>query len=167
MNLLLKRGKRMAQASLKSEKEGRRDRWIFWVSAIVAAVFVIYLLVKVFGGNPLLATWQEEEEEYTIEFDKDGTALVTMADALSDGNVISVRYAYEQDKDGHTVTIMLPQSAIKELAKDTGRSTDDAEFKQQIVDLQGICSDYDYTVKGNQLILTNREMGTETTLKKS
>jgi hypothetical protein len=157
----------MAQESVKSENKGRRDRWIFWASAIVAAAFVIYLLAKIFGGNPLIATWQEEDKAYTIAFEKDGTALVTMADELSDGNVISVRYAYEQDKDGHTVTIMLPQSAIDELAEDTGRSTEDAEFKQQIVDLQGICSDYDYTVKGNQLILTNREMGTETTLKKS
>ncbi len=140
-------------------KRSKIWRWVTFTSSALIVIFVVYLLMKLFTTNPLIGTWESEDETFTLEFVKGGTVDVHVSDIEENGEA-DVRMSYEIDRSDKILSIEQIESQIDE-------AMESADGKYTREDLENVLDDiatsFDYSVDRDQMTLTEREYGEQMT----
>lgn len=130
------------------------------VSSAVIILIAVYLLVKVFTGNPLQGTWVNEDSNIEMEI-KSGSSLTLKVPDLAEESSVNVKLDYSLDKDDKIFTISEDKEELKKLAdKSDGMYTEEALEAA----LGSYMTSFTYSVDGEQLTLTEREYGDQMVL---
>ena len=130
------------------------------VSSAVIILIAVYLLVKVFTGNPLQGTWVNEDSNVEMEI-KSGSSLTLRVPDLAEESSVNVKLDYSLDKDDKIFTISEDKEELKKLAdKSDGMYTEEALEAA----LGSYMTSFTYSVDGEQLTLTEREYGDQMVL---
>lgn len=130
------------------------------VSSAVIILIAVYLLVKVFTGNPLQGTWVNEDSNIEMEI-KSGSNLTLKVPDLAEESSVNVKLDYSLDKDDKIFTISEDKEELKKLAdKSDGMYTEEALEAA----LGSYMTSFSYSVDGEQLTLTEREYGDQMVL---
>lgn len=130
------------------------------VSSAVIILITVYLLVKVFTGNPLQGTWVNEDSNIEMEI-KSGSSLTLKVPDLAEESSVNVKLDYSLDKDDKIFTISEDKEELKKLAdKSDGMYTEEALEAA----LGSYMTSFTYSVDGEQLTLTEREYGDQMVL---
>lgn len=129
-------------------------------SSAVIILIAVYLLVKVFTGNPLQGTWVNEDSNVEMEI-KSGSSLTLRVPDLAEESSVNVKLDYSLDKDDKIFTISEDKEELKKLAdKSDGMYTEEALEAA----LGSYMTSFTYSVDGEQLTLTEREYGDQMVL---
>ena len=130
------------------------------VSSAVIILIAVYLLVKVFTGNPLQGTWVNEDSNVEMEI-KSGSSLTLRVPDFAEESSVNVKLDYSLDKDDKIFTISEDKEELKKLAdKSDGMYTEEALEAA----LGSYMTSFTYSVDGEQLTLTEREYGDQMVL---
>lgn len=130
------------------------------VSSAVIILIAVYLLVKVFTGNPLQGTWVNEDSNVEMEI-KSGSSLTLKVPDLAEEASVNVKLDYSLDKEDKIFTISEDKDELKKLAdKSDGMYTEEALEAA----LGSYMTSFTYSVDGEQLTLTEREYGDQMVL---
>ena len=125
------------------------------VSSVVIILIAIYLLVKVFMGNPLQGTWINEDSNIEMTI-KNGSSLTLTVPDLAEESSVEVKLDYSIDKEDKIFTINEDKDELKKLAdKSKGMYTEEALEAA----LGSYMTSFSYSIDGRQLTLTEREYG--------
>jgi hypothetical protein len=148
-------------------KKDEQKRSMLWRGAMITSsmliiVIAIFLLMKMFTGNPLEGTWVSEEDGYKMTIKNRSTLTVKVVD-IAEETSVDVKLAYSMDKEEKTITIKEDKSEFEKLAdKSDGAYTEEALEAA----LGSLLTTFDYSVDGNELTLTEREYGDQMVLLK-
>ena len=132
------------------------------VSSAVIILIAIYLLVKVFTGNPLQGTWINEDSNIEMAI-KNGSTLTLKVPDLAEESSVEVRLDYSLDKEDKIFTITEDKAELTKLAeKSDGMYTEEALEAA----LGSYMTSFSYSIDGGQLTLTEREYGDQMVLTK-
>lgn len=146
----------------KNDEAKRSKIWriVMTVSSAVIILIAVYLLVKVFTGNPLQGTWVNEDSNVEMEI-KSGSSLTLRVPDLAEESSVNVKLDYSLDKDDKIFTISEDKDELKKLAdKSDGMYTEEALEAA----LGSYMTSFTYSVDGEQLTLTEREYGDQMVL---
>lgn len=146
----------------KNDEAKRSKIWriVMTVSSAVIILIAVYLLVKVFTGNPLQGTWVNEDSNVEMEI-KSGSSLTLRVPDLAEESSVNVKLDYSLDKDDKIFTISEDKEELKKLAdKSDGMYTEEALEAA----LGSYMTSFTYSVDGEQLTLTEREYGDQMVL---
>lgn len=146
----------------KNDEAKRSKIWriVMTVSSAVIILIAVYLLVKVFTGNPLQGTWVNEDSNVEMEI-KSGSSLTLKVPDLAEEASVNVKLDYSLDKEDKIFTISEDKDELKKLAdKSDGMYTEEALEAA----LGSYMTSFTYSVDGEQLTLTEREYGDQMVL---
>ena len=146
----------------KNDEAKRSKIWriVMTTSSAVIILIAVYLLVKVFTGNPLQGTWVNEDSNVEMEI-KSGSSLTLRVPDLAEESSVNVKLDYSLDKDDKIFTISEDKEELKKLAdKSDGMYTEEALEAA----LGSYMTSFTYSVDGEQLTLTEREYGDQRVL---
>jgi len=146
----------------KNDEAKRSKIWriVMTASSAVIILIAVYLLVKVFTGNPLQGTWVNEDSNVEMEI-KSGSSLTLRVPDLAEESSVNVKLDYSLDKDDKIFTISEDKEELKKLAdKSDGMYTEEALEAA----LGSYMTSFTYSVDGEQLTLTEREYGDQMVL---
>ena len=146
----------------KNDEAKRSKIWriVMTASSAVIILIAVYLLVKVFTGNPLQGTWVNEDSNVEMEI-KSGSSLTLRVPDLAEESSVNVKLDYSLDKDDKIFTISEDKEELKKLAdKSDGMYTEEALEAA----LGSYMTSFTYSVDGEQLTLTEREYGDQRVL---
>lgn len=146
----------------KNDEAKRSKIWriVMTVSSAVIILIAVYLLVKVFTGNPLQGTWVNEDSNVEMEI-KSGSSLTLRVPDLAEESSVNVKLDYSLDKNDKIFTISEDKEELKKLAdKSDGMYTEEALEAA----LGSYMTSFTYSVDGEQLTLTEREYGDQMVL---
>ena len=146
----------------KNDEAKRSKIWriVMTASSEVIILIAVYLLVKVFTGNPLQGTWVNEDSNVEMEI-KSGSSLTLRVPDLAEESSVNVKLDYSLDKDDKIFTISEDKEELKKLAdKSDGMYTEEALEAA----LGSYMTSFTYSVDGEQLTLTEREYGDQMVL---
>lgn len=141
----------------KGNEEKRSKIWRigFVTSTIVIIALSIYLIIKLFTGNPLDGNWIDEDGNYELKVVNSGTLIVSIPDLAEDTNV-DVKMAYTMDKEAKTISISFDEGEIDSVVeKSEGQYTEEM-LKSS---LGSIATTFIYSVEQDELTLTETEYG--------
>ena len=130
------------------------------VSSVVIVLIAIYLLVKVFTGNPLQGSWVNEDSNIEMTIKNGSTLTLTVPD-LAEESKVDVKLEYSLDKEDKIFTISEDKEELTKLAEDSkGMYTEEALEAA----LGSYMTSFSYSLDGGQLTLTEREYGDQMVL---
>lgn len=146
----------------KNDEAKRSKIWriVMTVSSVVIVLIAIYLLVKVFTGNPLQGEWINEDSNVEMTI-KNGSNLTLKVPDLAEESSVDVKLNYSLDKEDKIFTISEDKEELKELAeKSNGMYTEEALEAA----LGSYMTSFSYSIDGEELTLTEREYGDQMVL---
>lgn len=130
------------------------------VSSVVIVLIAIYLLVKVFTGNPLQGSWVNEDSNIEMTIKNGSTLTLTVPD-LAEESKVDVKLEYSLDKEDKIFTISEDKEELTKLAEESkGMYTEEALEAA----LGSYMTSFSYSIDGGQLTLTEREYGDQMVL---
>lgn len=145
----------------KNDEAKRSKIWgiVTTVSSALIVLIAIYLLMKLFMGNPIKGTWESEDGNLTLEIMNHGSMYVKIQD-IAEGTDAKVKASYTIDKEMKTISI---REDVSELRKATEKAN--GAFEQETLKnaVSGVMTTFTYSVEGKQLTLSEREYGEQLT----
>ena len=143
---------------IANNDEAKRSKIWMIVTAVTSVLIVIvaiFLLTKMFTGNPLEGKWADEDGNLKIDIRRDGQMTATLP-ASGEGTDTEVPMTYTLNKESKTISIQLDDTKIQEIAEQSDGQYTSETLKNA---LQSIGTTFEYSIDGGTLTLTEREYG--------
>lgn len=125
------------------------------VTSVLIVIIAIFLLTKMFTGNPLEGKWADEDGNMKIDIRRDGQMAVTLP-ASGEGTDTEVPMTYTLNKESKTISIQQDDTKIQEIAEQSDGQYTSETLKNA---LQSIGTTFEYSIDNGTLTLTEREYG--------
>ena len=125
------------------------------VTSVLIVIIAIFLLTKMFTGNPLEGKWADEDGNMKIDIRRDGQMTVTLP-ASGEGTDTEVPMTYTLNKESKTISIQQDDAKIQEIAEQSDGQYTSETLKNA---LQSIGTRFEYSIDNGTLTLTEREYG--------
>ena len=125
------------------------------VTSVLIVIIAIFLLTKMFTGNPREGKWADEDGNMKIDIRRDGQMTVTLP-ASGEGTDTEVPMTYTLNKESKTISIQQDDTKIQEIAEQSDGQYTSETLKNA---LQSIGTTFEYSIDNGTLTLTEREYG--------
>ena len=125
------------------------------VTSVLIVIIAIFLLTKMFTGNPLEGKWADEDGNMKIDIRRDVQMTVTLP-ASGEGTDTEVPMTYTLNKESKTISIQQDDTKIQEIAEQSDGQYTSETLKNA---LQSIGTTFEYSIDNGTLTLTEREYG--------
>ena len=133
---------------IENNDEAKRSKiWtvVTSVTSVLIIIVAIFLLMKMFTGNPLEGSWTDE----------DGNMTVTIP-ASGEGKDTEVPMTYTMNKESKTISIQQDDAQIQKIAEKSDGQYTTETLKNAV---QSIGTTFEYSIDDGTLTLTEREYG--------
>ena len=125
------------------------------VTSVLIVIIAIFLLMKMFTGNPLEGSWTDEDGNMDLKIGRDGQMTVILP-ASGDGKETQVPMTYTLSKESKTISIQEDDNKIQEIAEKSNGQYTEETLKNAV---QSIGTTFEYSIDGGTMTLTEREYG--------
>lgn len=125
------------------------------VTSVLIVIVAIFLLMKMFTGNPLEGSWADEDGNMNLKISRDGQMTVTIP-ASGEGKDTEVPMTYTLNKESKTISIQQDDAKIQEIAEQSDGQYTTETLKNAV---QSIGTTFEYSIDGGTLTLAEREYG--------
>lgn len=125
------------------------------VTSVLIVIIAIFLLVKMFTGNPLEGSWTDEDGNMDLKIGRNGQMTVILP-ASGDGEETQVPMTYTLSKESKTISIQEDDNKIQEIAEKSNGQYTEETLKNAV---QSIGTTFEYSIDGGTMTLTEREYG--------
>lgn len=140
-------------------KRSKIWRVVTLVSSVLIVLIAVYLLTRMFTTNPVVGTWESEDETIVLKVEKNNTIQVDITE-IAENTDASVQMNYSVDMKSKIISITKDDDQID-------KTVEKAEGAYTKEDLENVLDDLDstfsYSIDGNQMTLTEREYGEQFT----
>ena len=143
---------------IANNDEAKRSKIWTVVTAVTSALIVIiaiFLLMKMFTGNPLEGSWTDEDGNMDLKIGRNGQMTVILP-ASGDGEETQVPMTYTLSKESKTISIQEDDNKIQEIAEKSNGQYTEETLKNAV---QSIGTTFEYSIDGGTMTLTEREYG--------
>ena len=125
------------------------------VTSVLIVIIAIFLLMKMFTGNPLEGSWTDEDGNMDLKIGRNGQMTVILP-ASGDGEETQVPRTYTLSKESKTISIQEDDNKIQEIAEKSNGQYTEETLKNAV---QSIGTTFEYSIDGGTMTLTEREYG--------
>lgn len=125
------------------------------VTSVLIVIIAIFLLMKMFTGNPLEGSWTDEDGNMDLKIGRNGQMTVILP-ASGDGEETQVPMTYMLSKESKTISIQEDDNKIQEIAEKSNGQYTEETLKNAV---QSIGTTFEYSIDGGTMTLTEREYG--------
>ena len=125
------------------------------VTSVLIVIIAIFLLMKMFTGNPLEGSWTDEDGNMDLKIGRNGQMTVILP-ASGDGEEKQVPMTYTLSKESKTISIQEDDNKIQEIAEKSNGQYTEETLKNAV---QSIGTTFEYSIDGGTMTLTEREYG--------
>ena len=125
------------------------------VTSVLIVIIAIFLLMKMFTGNPLEGSWTDEDGNMDLKIGRNGQTTVILP-ASGDGEETQVPMTYTLSKESKTISIQEDDNKIQEIAEKSNGQYTEETLKNAV---QSIGTTFEYSIDGGTMTLTEREYG--------
>ena len=125
------------------------------VTSVLIVIIAIFLLMKMFTGNPLEGSWTDEDGNMDLKIGRNGQMTVILP-ASGDGEETQVPMTYTLSKKSKTISIQEDDNKIREIAEKSNGQYTEETLKNAV---QSIGTTFEYSIDGGTMTLTEREYG--------
>lgn len=125
------------------------------VTSVLIVIIAIFLLMKMFTGNPLEGSWTDEDGNMDLKIGRNGQMTVILP-ASGDGEETQVPMTYTLSKESKTISIQEDDNKIQEIAEKSNGQYTEEMLKNAV---QSIGTTFEYSIDGGTMTLTEREYG--------
>ena len=125
------------------------------VTSVLIVIIAIFLLMKMFTGNPLEGSWTDEDGNMDLKIGRNGQMTVILP-ASGDGEETQVPMTYTLSKESKTISIQEDDNKIQEIAEKSNGQYTEETLKNAV---QSIGMTFEYSIDGGTMTLTEREYG--------
>ena len=125
------------------------------VTSVMIVIIAIFLLMKMFTGNPLEGSWTDEDGNMDLKIGRNGQMTVILP-ASGDGEETQVPMTYTLSKESKTISIQEDDNKIQEIAEKSNGQYTEETLKNAV---QSIGTTFEYSIDGGTMTLTEREYG--------
>lgn len=125
------------------------------VTSVLIVIIAIFLLTKMFTGNPLEGSWTDEDGNMDLKIGRNGQMTVILP-ASGDGEETQVPMTYTLSKESKTISIQEDDNKIQEIAEKSNGQYTEETLKNAV---QSIGTTFEYSIDGGTMTLTEREYG--------
>ena len=125
------------------------------VTSVLIVIIAIFLLMKMFTGNPLEGSWIDEDGNMDLKIGRNGQMTVILP-ASGDGEETQVPMTYTLSKESKTISIQEDDNKIQEIAEKSNGQYTEETLKNAV---QSIGTTFEYSIDGGTMTLTEREYG--------
>ena len=125
------------------------------VTSVLIVIIAIFLLMKMFTGNPLEGSWADEDGNMDLKIGRNGQMTVILP-ASGDGEETQVPMTYTLSKESKTISIQEDDNKIQEIAEKSNGQYTEETLKNAV---QSIGTTFEYSIDGGTMTLTEREYG--------
>lgn len=125
------------------------------VTSVLIVIVAIFLLMKMFTGNPLEGSWTDEDGNMDLKIGRNGQMTVILP-ASGDGEETQVPMTYTLSKESKTISIQEDDNKIQEIAEKSNGQYTEETLKNAV---QSIGTTFEYSIDGGTMTLTEREYG--------
>ena len=125
------------------------------VTSVLNVIIAIFLLMKMFTGNPLEGSWTDEDGNIDLKIGRNGQMTVILP-ASGDGEETQVPMTYTLSKESKTISIQEDDNKIQEIAEKSNGQYTEETLKNAV---QSIGTTFEYSIDGGTMTLTEREYG--------
>ena len=125
------------------------------VTSVLIEIIAIFLLMKMFTGNPLEGSWTDEDGNMDLKIGRNGQMTVILP-ASGDGEETQVPMTYTLSKESKTISIQEDDNKIQEIAEKSNGQYTEETLKNAV---QSIGTTFEYSIDGGTMTLTEREYG--------
>lgn len=125
------------------------------VTSVLIVIIAIFLLMKMFTGNPLEGSWTDEDGNMDLKIGQNGQMTVILP-ASGDGEETQVPMTYTLNKESKTISIQEDENKIQEIAEKSNGQYTEEMLKNAV---QSIGTTFEYSIDGGTMTLTEREYG--------
>lgn len=125
------------------------------VTSVLIVIIAIFLLMKMFTGNPLEGSWTDEDDNMDLKIGRNGQMTVILP-ASGDGEETQVPMTYTLSKESKTISIQEDDNKIQEIAEKSNGQYTEETLKNAV---QSIGTTFEYSIDGGTMTLTEREYG--------
>ena len=125
------------------------------VTSVLIVIIAIFLLMKMFTGNPLEGSWTDEDGNMDLKIGRNGQMTVILP-ASGDGEETQVPMTYTLSKESKTISIQEDGNKIQEIAEKSNGQYTEETLKNAV---QSIGTTFEYSIDGGTMTLTEREYG--------
>ena len=125
------------------------------VTSVLIIIVAIFLLMKMFTGNPLEGSWTDEDGNIDLKIGRNGQMTVILP-ASGDGEETQVPMTYTLSKESKTISIQEDDNKIQEIAEKSNGQYTEETLKNAV---QSIGTTFEYSIDGGTMTLTEREYG--------
>lgn len=143
---------------IANNDEAKRSKiWtvITAVTSVLIVIIAIFLLMKMFTGNPLEGSWTDEDGNMDLKIGRNGQMTVILP-ASGDGEETQVPMTYTLSKESKTISIQEDDNKIQEIAEKSNGQYTEETLKNAV---QSIGTTFEYSIDGGTMTLTEREYG--------
>lgn len=139
----------------KRDEEKRNTLWrtVTLSSTVVIILVLGFFITKSVFGNPLEGKWIGEGVEYYLEIDDEDE--LTLKGIINDVYT-EIDLHYTIDKNAKTITIKPTYDSFEEAAENADGVLAAREIDKSLEDFT---TSFEYSLEGEQMILTEREYG--------
>lgn len=125
------------------------------VTSVLIVIIAIFLLMKMFTGNPLEGSWTDEDGNMDLKIGRNRQMTVILP-ASGDGEETQVPMTYTLSKESKTISIQEDDNKIQEIAEKSNGQYTEETLKNAV---QSIGTTFEYSIDGGTMTLTEREYG--------
>lgn len=125
------------------------------VTSVLIVIIAIFLLMKMFTGNPLEGSWTDEDGNMDLKIGRNGQMTVILP-ASGDGEETQVPMTYTLSKESKTISIQEDDNKIQEISEKSNGQYTEETLKNAV---QSIGTTFEYSIDGGTMTLTEREYG--------
>lgn len=125
------------------------------VTSVLIVIIAIFLLMKMFTGNPLEGSWTDEDGNMDLKIGRNGQMTVILPTS-GDGEETQVPMTYTLSKESKTISIQEDDNKIQEIAEKSNGQYTEETLKNAV---QSIGTTFEYSIDGGTMTLTEREYG--------
>ena len=143
---------------IANNEEAKRSKiWtvVTAVTSVLIEIIAIFLLMKMFTGNPLEGSWTDEDGNMDLKIGRNGQMTVILP-ASGDGEETQVPMTYTLSKESKTISIQEDDNKIQEIAEKSNGQYTEETLKNAV---QSIGTTFEYSIDGGTMTLTEREYG--------
>jgi len=123
------------------------------VTSVLIVIIAIFLLMKMFTGNPLEGSWTDEDGNMDLKIGRNGQMTVILP---ASGEETQVPMTYTLSKESKTISIQEDDNKIQEIAEKSNGQYTEETLKNAV---QSIGTTFEYSIDGGTMTLTEREYG--------
>ena len=140
---------------IANNDEAKRSKIWTVVTSVLIVIIAIFLLMKMFTGNPLEGSWTDEDGNMDLKIGRNGQMTVILP-ASGDGEETQVPMTYTLSKESKTISIQEDDNKIQEIAEKSNGQYTEETLKNAV---QSIGTTFEYSIDGGTMTLTEREYG--------